>query len=73
MSPNVTKSLCRVFSLFVGILQLQQLIVDMKEIFTKARMCPYRGTPSGTCELVFDPGKLSNIVYSFFENKSKST
>lgn len=57
MSPNVTKSLCKVFSLLTGFLQLQQLIVDLKDVFTKARICPYHGTFSGPCELVLDPGR----------------
>lgn len=42
----------------INILQLQQLIVDMKDIYTKARICPFRSPLSSTCEIGLEPGKF---------------
>ena len=47
---------CKINEVFLSP-QLHQTIAYMKDIYTKARICPFRSTFSTTCELPLDPGK----------------
>jgi hypothetical protein len=51
-------------------LQLQQLITDMKDIYSRARICPHRINSinysyrqSGNCDLALDPGKTNQVFF----------
>ena len=51
---------------FLSCLQLQQLITEMKDIYSRARICPhsfntinYNYRHSGSCDLALDPGKTN--------------
>ena len=61
---------------FLSCLQLQQLITEMKDIYSRARICPhsfsstnYNYRHSGSCDLALDPGKTnSTFLQTVTEN-----
>lgn len=48
--------------------QMHHLIMEMKELYNRVRLCPYRKI-GATCDLTFDAGKLTLIHREYITNK----